>query len=406
MTNLEESRDRHGHDDPVAWRVLIHVNAERFGGTETHVFYLCRALRAHGVDVTVTGLRTLEMSQEWRHELQELGVHIVFPPLPSMLLPLKLVPLVALLRLLFLLPLRRYDCLVGQGLGAAFLRLRLFLKTDGFLVWHEHGAGGRPTEEGYEDRLGRDTVRRFAPRLQRMLTAVDGIIVGSEVARDNLVNIQGATRPIRIIPPLDGVQLDGMGGVASPDPGGTLKVVHLGRIAERKGIQELLKVWKELQIGEAELHLYGPISPWASELLPEWRRIPGVHFHGPLSRDGIPSMAASASFAVIPSMCEGFGLAAYEFMALGLPFVMTDTGAAREFGRDNPDCVICERSMPSLREAMLRMAQLVRSGAVSRERLRGFWLDHYSPACIASEHVAALMLKETWAEPALRITGN
>ena len=385
----------------VGRRVLIHVNAERFGGMETHVFHLCRALRAHGVDVTVTGLRTLEMSDEWRDELKRVGVRVVAPPSPSKLLPRKLIPLVALPRLLFILRLRHFDCLVGQGLGVAFLRLRVFLKKGGFVVWHEHGAGGRPTEEGYEETVGRDTVHAFTPRLRRILTSVDGIIVGSSVARDNLVDVQGATRPIRIIPPLDSMQLDQIDDLSVPDAGGTLRVVHLGRIAERKGIQELLRVWSEIEMGEAELHFYGPVSPWGKERLPAWSKIRGVHFHGPLHRDDIPAMAASASFAVIPSMCEGFGLAAYEFMALGLPFVMTDTGAAREFGRDNPDCIICERSIPALRDAMLRMAQLVRTRAVSRERLRALWRERYSPAHIASAHVAALTERESWAKSEL-----
>jgi glycosyltransferase involved in cell wall biosynthesis len=222
------------------------------------------------------------------------------------------------------------------------------------------------------------------------------VIVGSDIARENLIVIQRTAKPIRKIPPLDRVNADVPVTRPRGCSNGVLNVLHIGRLAERKGIEELLSAWQLVDPVDAELHLYGPTTPWAEQRIDKWRKLPGVHFHGPLGRDALARIVAEGSFGVVPSMCEGFGLVSYEFMSLGLPFVMTDTGAAREFGSGNSDCIICERSIPALGEAIVRMAERVRAGQVSGSRLRDLWRSRYAYDEIAAEHVRALTSREYW----------
>lgn len=73
-------------------------------------------------------------------------------------------------------------------------------------------------------------------------------------------------------------------------------------------------------------------------------------------RDDVPRLLAAGDVAVVPSRCEGFGLAALEAMASGLPVVTTNVGGLEEVVKDHTTGLVVPSEDPvSLGRALGRL---------------------------------------------------
>jgi glycosyltransferase involved in cell wall biosynthesis len=101
----------------------------------------------------------------------------------------------------------------------------------------------------------------------------------------------------------------------------------MGRVVRDKGIVELESAWQTLQRRHPALRLLivGPVEPQdpvPSDVLQRLRDDPRVTMPG--LRFDTPAMYSAMDIAVLPSYREGFGLAALEAGAMGLPVVATN----------------------------------------------------------------------------------
>jgi len=129
----------------------------------------------------------------------------------------------------------------------------------------------------------------------------------------------------------DGVDLDELTGSAwAPVPG---RWVVPGRVDVHKGLDDLVHWLAALgPRGPAEVRVVGP---WTRpELVPSLRRA-GLTVVGPVPREVLLSELRAAERVVLPSRFEGFGIAALEVMALGIPMWLSDIPAHRAL--DIPD---------------------------------------------------------------------
>jgi glycosyltransferase involved in cell wall biosynthesis len=95
-----------------------------------------------------------------------------------------------------------------------------------------------------------------------------------------------------------------------------------GGVSRRKGVDSLLRVWKRLNLKDAELHLYGTIREDVKEDLEGARNVV-CHGFVPLS-DELPKNHVY----VFPSTLEGSAKSVYEALACGLPVITTpDSGS-------------------------------------------------------------------------------
>jgi len=114
------------------------------------------------------------------------------------------------------------------------------------------------------------------------------------------------------------------------------RVVYIGQICLRKGIQYLLEAWNKLQLKQAELLLVGDLVDEMKEVLQHYlhrNNTIKVLQHMP---DPVPTYQ-QASVCILPTLEDGFGLVVLEAMACGVPVIVTDHTGAKDCVRSDVD---------------------------------------------------------------------
>jgi glycosyltransferase involved in cell wall biosynthesis len=137
----------------------------------------------------------------------------------------------------------------------------------------------------------------------------------------------------------------------------------LGRIVDRKGINELLEVFDLIyeKRNEVRLLLVGPF---------EWTQIsdktiedriqnhPGILYHGKVSQEEVPGVMLAMDVFVLPAWWEGFGNVLVQAAAMGLPVISTTgTGTVDAVSNGYNGILIPVKNKQKLQEAMLDLLQ-------------------------------------------------
>lgn len=153
-----------------------------------------------------------------------------------------------------------------------------------------------------------------------------------------------------------------------------LRVLFLGQVILRKGIQYLIESARFLEKEPIRFDVVGPvgISEEALKAAP-----PNVTFHGPVSRDRVMEFYGEADLFVLPTLSDGFALTQLEAMAHGLPVIATPN--CGEVVTDGEDGWIVPAGDPmALAEAFQLMVQdpgklpSMSGAAVKKSSLFGF----------------------------------
>ncbi len=150
-----------------------------------------------------------------------------------------------------------------------------------------------------------------------LLRGASRILPWSNWTRESLIQDYGVgAERIDVVPP--GVDLHLWTPAAKPN-NGSLRILFVGGDLYRKGGATLLKAFRALPRGAAELHLVTR-TPIAAE--------DGVHIYHAMQPNS-PELIAlyqSADVFVLPTEAEAFGIAAIEASASGLAIVATAVG--------------------------------------------------------------------------------
>ncbi len=111
-------------------------------------------------------------------------------------------------------------------------------------------------------------------------------------------------------------------------------ILFVGSIDPRKNLERLLQAWARLgEFGAMELVIVGsrgnmfrPVPVRSSR-----RR---TRFLGYVPDEDLPALYAGATFFIMPSLFEGFGLSVLEAMACGTPVITSHAGALPEVAGD------------------------------------------------------------------------
>jgi len=106
-------------------------------------------------------------------------------------------------------------------------------------------------------------------------------------------------------------------------------ILFVGTLEPRKGIADLIAVYRSLPLPRPRLVLCGD-KGW----LPEIAAGDGIDCTGYVDRTRLRELYRGARLFVYPSRCEGFGIPPLEAMACGAPVIATRTGAIPEYAAD------------------------------------------------------------------------
>jgi glycosyltransferase involved in cell wall biosynthesis len=189
--------------------------------------------------------------------------------------------------------------------------------------------------------------QQYWARLSAEWRAADFVVVNSEWSRDALVS-QGVTTEKVIVVPL-AYEPPSVTQRVAPRQTDALKVLWLGTVCLRKGIQYLLAAAKELLDENIEFKIAGPISisQDAIKTAPK-----NTTFIGRVTRDQASHHYLNADLFVLPTVSDGFAVTQLEAMAHGLPVITTpNCGRVVTSGSDGFVVPACDAS--SLAKAIL-----------------------------------------------------
>jgi glycogen synthase len=194
--------------------------------------------------------------------------------------------------------------------------------------------------------------------------------------------------------------------VAAPDlPAGTLRLLFVGRLENRKGIDVLLKVMPRLLARHPQLHvdIVGNDTLLASDGRPyraAFEADPAtagirdrIVFHGEVSDDTLRGFYRACDVFVAPSRFESFGLILLEAMIFGKPVVACKAGGMVEVVADGETGLLADpgdsASLEKCLNSLIENAALrERMGLAGRQR----YAAQFTPDRMAKD-VAALFCR-------------
>ncbi len=187
----------------------------------------------------------------------------------------------------------------------------------------------------------------------------DRVIVFSQVQRDLLARLGVPARNVAVIP--NGVDVEKY----SPGPS-NIKAefnakrlfVYQGRIAPEKNVEQLLRAWKQANMGlDSKLLIVGdgPVKPsleqfYGVEL--------GIHWLGFVSDENRRiEILRGADVFVLPSLVEGLSLSLLEAMSCGIACLATDVGADGEVLENGAGVIISTKRVAAELRTLLPLFQ-------------------------------------------------
>ncbi len=213
----------------------------------------------------------------------------------------------------------------------------------------------------------------------------DYIEVPSSLAKATFIN-QGVAEE-KIIQGFRAANLEDFRQIEKRDS--IFRVVFAGCLCLRKGVQYLLRAFRELDLPDSELLLIGDVS---DEMRPILKRYAGTFkYVGSMSRSALYRYFSQGSVFVMPSIEEGMAVVQLQAMACGLPLVCTTNTGGEDIIEDGREGFIVPiRDLEILKEKLLFLYRhpLIRKEMGARAKVRikdGFSWDDYG-SFIAGEY--------------------
>jgi glycosyltransferase involved in cell wall biosynthesis len=167
----------------------------------------------------------------------------------------------------------------------------------------------------------------YFKRREKEWALADCVVVNSDFCRQALVKQGVLPEKLRVVP----LCFEKNSKSATPnreiqrEAKEKLRVLFLGQVILRKGIQYLIETAKLLQNENVQFNVVGPIgiSEAAIAAAPK-----NIVFHGRVTRDQAANWYRQSDVFVLPTLSDGFAITQLEAMSYGLPVVATSSCGA------------------------------------------------------------------------------
>jgi glycosyltransferase involved in cell wall biosynthesis len=213
---------------------------------------------------------------------------------------------------------------------------------------------------------------RFAIKDAAELAQADVVLLPSQFAARTFRAAGVARERIAVVPLA--VDLRGFSNDMPVPPDGN--ALFVGRVGLGKGFAYLIKALQLLSSKTLKLTVLGPIERGFDEIL---KRLPlpaSIDWRGTRPKSEVARAMRDASFLVLPSICDGFGLVVAQAMAAGRPVIVTENvGASELVSHGANGYIVPIRSPNALAEFIGNLAfdqeRRTAMGTAARKRVEG-----------------------------------
>ena len=248
--------------------------------------------------------------------------------------------------------------------------------------------------KGFYDAFARSKVLKSSSKVVALSLREMNQYRQMDVPHEKIVRIDHGVDSNLFRPMKAGVTAHGLGSGSDPT------ILYVGRIHRRKGLEYLVRAFREVleEFPESKLVICGPDYGYKERLLrfiDATSTTDSVVFTGSLAHRDMPAMYNASNVVVLPSQLETFGHVLAEAASCGKPVVATKWGWAAEFFESGKDALLVERygDVPSLANALLTLVRDPglnnRLGRAAREKVlrRLSWEACASAHRVTYEHL-------------------
>ncbi len=218
----------------------------------------------------------------------------------------------------------------------------------------------------YDPKLGKTTPKKGYVRLMYIPTflLMKKIVAVSKFLKEIILSIGVNPSKIKLI--YNGTNLDQFNPKISGDKiksklkiENNFNILTVRKFFHRKGLQYLIKAISLLKekISNVKLIMigYGPLESSLKSLTKKLGLQDHVLFLGRIENQNLPPYYAASDVFVIPSLVEGFGVAAAEAMAMELPLISTNIKGLIEVSDSTNAMVVPPADEKAIAEAILKL---------------------------------------------------
>lgn len=208
-------------------------------------------------------------------------------------------------------------------------------------------------------------LERFLLYLERMSALfADHVIVANDLWREKLLR-RSLNAPSKCTALINYPAVEIFEGARRREPGRQFVLLYPGTLSYHQGVDIAIRAMPIIRkhVPLAELHIYGHGDQKTSlQRLVQDLNLGGiVRFHDALPLDQIAEVMRNADVGVVPKRNEGFGSEAFstkilEFMAAGVPVVVSDTMIDRRYFDEKTVSFFRSSDVQSLAERVVRLA--------------------------------------------------
>ncbi|MBP9760714.1 MAG: glycosyltransferase family 4 protein [Candidatus Magasanikbacteria bacterium] len=215
--------------------------------------------------------------------------------------------------------------------------------------------------------------------IKESFSYIHTFIAPSQFVEHSLISIGIDKKNVTVIP--FGVDIDIFRPIEKKN-NQLFKVVFVGAINMRKGIPYLIDAWRQLNLDNAELHVYGRVY---REMLPFVHNAEQDHIyiHGFVD---IVDVLPYHDIYVFPSLLEGSAKSVYEALACGLP-VITTPNAGSIVTNAHDGYIIDVQNVKMIKEKILffyRHPEKVKEfGVAARRTAEAYTWQNYAKKVVA-----------------------